>query len=163
MKIAPIPENESERLEATKNLGILDTDREERFDRITTEAAQKLNMPISAISIIDKGREWYKSCYGLDATEGNRDISFCGHALVDESTIFVIEDTLKDERFADNPYVLGEPFVRSYAGVRLFDRATKMPVGVFCVKDKAPREFSTEEIAAVLDYAAQAEDEINKK
>jgi GAF domain-containing protein len=162
MKIAPIPENETERLQAVKDLGILDSKTEERFDKITAEAAQKLNVPISAIAIIDEGREWYKACYGLDVKEGNRDISFCGHTLVDPEDILVIEDTLKDERFADNPYVVSDPYIRFYAGVRLFHRKTKMPIGVFCVKDKNPRNLSVDELSIVLDYAAKAEEEINK-
>jgi GAF domain-containing protein len=162
MKTAPIPENEAERLEATKNLGILDTQKEERFDNITAEAAQKLNMPISAISIIDEGREWYKACYGIDVQEGKRDISFCGHTLVEPEDILVVEDTLKDERFSNNPYVISDPFIRFYAGVRIFDRKTKLPVGVFCVKDKSPRTLSIDELSVVLDYAAKAEEEINK-
>lgn len=163
MKTAPIPENETKRLRATRELGILDTLTEERFDRITHEAAHKLNVPISAISIIDENREWYKSCYGIDAKQGERKISFCGHALVEPQDVLVIEDTLKDERFADNPYVLGEPFIRFYVGVRIFDRKTRMPVGVFCLKDKEPRSLSITELGTVLEYAAKAEEEINKK
>ena len=163
MTNAPIPENEKERLEATKKLGILDTIAEERFDQLTREAAEKIGVPISAISIIDENREWYKSCYGMDIKEGNRNISFCGHTITEPEDILVVEDTLKDDRFASNPYVLGEPFVRFYAGVRIFDRKTRMPVGVFCVKDKKPRTLSIDELAVVLDCAARAEEEINKK
>lgn len=162
MKNAPIPEDEEKRLDATKKLNILDTIAEERFDQITHQAAEKLGVPISAISIIDENREWYKSCYGVDAKEGDRNISFCGHTIVEPEDVLVVEDTLKDDRFADNPYVLGEPFIRFYAGVRIFDKKTKMPVGVFCVKDKKPRELSIEELGIILDYASKAEAEINK-
>jgi GAF domain-containing protein len=163
MQKAPIFEEEEKRLSAVKDLEILDTPKEKRFDDITYAAAKGLNVPISSIAIIDEGREWYKSCYGLDLKEGKREISFCGHTLVAQENVLIIEDTLEDDRFKDNPYVLGDPFVRFYAGVRLFDRETKMPVGVFCVKDRRPRVLSVEEIASVLDYAAKAEDEINKK
>lgn len=163
MQIAPIPQNEIERMRAVKTLGILDTKKEARFDQITAEAAQKLNTPISTISIIDEGREWYKACYGIDTHEGKRDISFCGHTLVEPEDIMVIEDTLLDERFADNPYVISEPFIRFYAGVRLFDLKSRLPVGVFCVKDKIPRKLSVDELAIVLEYAAKAEEEINKE
>ncbi len=86
----------------------------------------------------------------------------CGHTITEPEDILVVEDTLKDDRFASNPYVLGEPFVRFYAGVRIFDRKTKMPVGVFCVKDRKPRTLSIDELAVVLDCAARAEEEINK-
>jgi GAF domain-containing protein len=162
MKTAPIPENEKERLEVVRSLGILDTKAEERFDQITVEAAQKLNVPISTIAIVDEGREWYKACYGLDKKEGDRNISFCGHTLVGTEDVLVVEDTLKDERFADNPYVISEPYIRFYAGVRLFDKKSKLPVGVFCVKDKQPRQLSVDELSTILDCAAKAEVEINK-
>lgn len=161
MKKAPIPSNEEDRLAAVRKLGILDTAKEERFDRITEEAAKKLGVPISAISIVDEGREWYKACYGLDVREGNRDISFCGHAI-ESQEVLVVEDTLKDDRFFDNPYVLGEPFVRFYAGVRLFEKESRLPVGVFCLKDEKPRSFSVEELATFLEFASKAEEEINK-
>lgn len=163
MQIAPIPKDEANRIKAVRSLNILDTVKEKRFDDITKEAAEKLCVPISAISIVDEGREWYKACYGIDAREGKRDISFCGHTLVESSDILVVEDTLMDDRFADNPYVISDPYIRFYAGVRLFDFKTRQPVGVFCVKDKKPRKLSVDELAVVLDYATKAEDEINKK
>jgi GAF domain-containing protein len=161
MIIAPISDNENQRLEALKRLGILDTPPEERFDVITREASVKLGVPISTISIIDAKREWYKSRCGLTAQEGERDISFCGHAMQAEY-IFVIEDTLTDNRFKDNPYVTGAPFIRFYAGVALHDRKTKLPVGVLCVKDVKPRKFSPAEVVTLIELARQAEDELNK-
>jgi GAF domain-containing protein len=160
---APIAENEIKRLEILKSKNLLDSDPDPKFDSVTAMAVKKLNVPISTVSVIDENREWYKSCYGMDIKEGDRNISFCGHTITEPEDILVVEDTLKDDRFASNPYVLGEPFVRFYAGVRIFDRKTRMPVGVFCVKDKKPRALSVDELAVVLDCAARAEEEINKK
>jgi hypothetical protein len=79
MVSAPIPNNEAERQVVVESFGILDTDPEERFDHITKAATEKLKAPISTVSIIDKDREWYKSCVGVQAKEGKRDVSFCGH------------------------------------------------------------------------------------
>ena len=158
---APILPKEKERLEAVRSMGILDTEKEERFDKITEEAAIKLGVPISAISVIDENREWYKSCFGLDQRQGERAISFCGHAI-DSEEIFIVEDTLKDERFKDNPYVVGPPYIRFYAGVRLFDRKTRQPVAVLCVKDKKPRSLNVQELSTILELAERAETELNK-
>ena len=108
MQNAPIPSDENKRLEAVHRIAILDTKPEERFDALTHEAVKKLNVPISMVSILDSNREWYKSCVGLDVKEGGRSVSFCGHALLAEN-VFVINDTLKDPRFADNPMVMGAP------------------------------------------------------
>lgn len=117
---------------------------------------------MSMVSIIDEDREWFKSCIGWDKTEGDRGISFCGHALLAKD-IFIVPDTLKDKRFADNPMVVGAPFIRFYAGMALCDQSTVQPIGVFCVKDTKPRDLSLEEISVFMDLAERAEKELNKK
>ncbi len=160
MEHAPIPADEGARLEAVHRLGLLDTPPEERFDRITAAALEKLNVPISTVSILDRDREYYKSCQGTMVKQGDRDISFCGHAMM-AKYLFVVPDTLEDPRFADNPMVVGDPHIRFYAGMALCDRKTKQPVGVFCVKDTKPRDLSAEETEALLELAKQAEDEVN--
>ncbi len=160
MQIAPIPSDEDVRLDAVHRLAILDTNPEPRFDALTKEAVEKLETPMSMVSILDSGREWFKSCVGFDLKEGNREISFCGHALLAKN-IFIVEDTLEDPRFADNPMVVGAPFVRFYAGVALFDRKTHQPVGVFCVKDTKPRKFGSDEVTTLIEIAERAEDELN--
>lgn len=162
MQAAPIPRYEQERLEALARLGILDTEPEERFDRITRAAVERFKVPISTVSIIGKDREFYKSCQGPIAREGPRDISFCGHAML-EQYLFVIEDALLDERFKDNPMVVGEPHIRFYAGAALHDRQTHLPVGVLCIKDTKPRHLDPAEVMALMDLASQAEDELNVK
>ncbi|OHA50803.1 MAG: hypothetical protein A2Z62_01150 [Candidatus Terrybacteria bacterium RIFCSPLOWO2_02_42_20] len=160
MQIAPIPKDENIRIEAVHRMAILDTKPEERFDRLTKEAVDRLKVPISTITIIDSKREWFKSCQGLDEKEGERAVSFCGHALLAQN-IFVVEDTLKDDRFKDNPMVIGHPFIRFYAGIAILDHKTGQPVGVFCVKDTKPRTFSISEINILIDLADRAEKEIN--
>lgn len=161
MQKAPIPSNEDKRLCAVRDLNILDTGMEERFDRITKEATEKFHVPVSTITIIDKEREWFKSSQGLKVKESPRDISFCGHALVSE-VMMIIEDTLKDPHFADNPMVTNPPFVRFYAGKSLFDRKSGLAVGVFCIKDYKPRTMDLNEVNDFLELATKAEDELNK-
>lgn len=158
---APIPQNDAERLKALLSLNLLDTEPEERFDSITREVCQRLNVPICTITLIDSHREWYKSTQGLKAREGSRADSFCGHALISKY-IFVIEDTLKDPNFADNPQVIGEPFIRFYAGVALRENITNHPIGVLCIKDIKPRSFTSAELGLLLEFAAKTEIEINR-
>lgn len=162
MQLAPIPVNDKDRVCALEGLKLLDTSNEERFDCLTKEAIKRFSVPISTITLVDREREWFKSVQGLDVTEGPRDISFCGHALLSE-VILVINDTLADPRFADNPMVIGEPYIRFYAGKSLFDYESRLPVGVFCIKDHIPRDMSTADIADFLDLADRAEKEVNKK
>ena len=162
MKTAPVPANEQERLEAVKKLGILDTKPEKRFDLITKEACKRLQVPISTITIIDKDREWYKSCQGLKVKQGNRDASFCGHAML-SPLIFIVEDTLKDERFFDNPMVVNPPFIRFYAGIALHEPFNNLPIGALCVKDYKPHKMTKEEINILMELAKKAEKELAKK
>lgn len=158
---APIEQNEEERILAVHRLAILDTEPEERFDKFTREAVEKLKVPISTVTIIDEDREWFKSCQGVDAKEGNRSVSFCGHAMY-SSVLFVVEDTFNDPRFVDNPMVINPPHIRFYAGARLLDQKTALPVGVFCIKDIKPRKLTLEEIDIFMNLAKQVENEVNK-
>ncbi len=162
VQFATIPKNEKERLSALLELNILDTKKEERFDSITKEAAEKFQVPIVTVSIIDKDREWFKSCQGLKNKQGPRKTSFCAH-IMSGKHIFVIEDTLRDPRFSDNPQVISPPYVRFYAGVALHNRLRRLPVAVFCIKDTKPRKFSREEIFLLNAFAERAEEELNKQ
>lgn len=159
MQTAPIPANESERMESLKKLNILDTPPEERFDRITKLATKIFNVPISTITLVDSNREWFKSVCGIDQKEGDRFISFCGHAML-EKDMLIIPDAKADSRFSDNPMVVGEPYIRFYAGVPLFS-ADSNPIGAFCVKGLKPRKVTEEEKDILHGLAKWAELEIN--
>ena len=158
---APIPENEKERMAAVNRLGLMDDKPNKWFDELTKRAVKELRVPISTLTILDPEKEHYKSCQGLNEKDGERAISFCGHALLMKD-LFIIPDTSKDPRFANNPLVIGKPFIRSYMGMALFDHKTGLPVAVFCIKDTKPREFTMDEIDAFSAIATLAEEEINK-
>lgn len=136
---APLPHNEKKRLKSLRDLLILDTPPEERFDRISAFAAKEFDVPMALVSLVDQDRQWFKSNFGVEASETPRDISFCGHAVTLAKPL-VVPDALADPRFADNPLVVGEPFVRFYAGAQL-----RLPygqvVGTLCVMDRRPRQF----------------------
>lgn len=136
---APIPADDDARLSALRELLILDTPPEERFDRIVAFAAAEFDMPIALISLVDQDRQWFKARVGLDACETSREISFCGHAIV-QRELFEVLDATRDPRFADNPLVVGAPFIRFYIGAPLAlpGGAT---VGTLCLIDTRPREF----------------------
>lgn len=158
MKKPDTPQNEESRLKALRSLNVLDTPSEERFDRLTRLAKRLFDVPIALVSLIDENRQWFKSYVGLEVRETPRDISFCGHAILD-SKIFVINDTLKDDRFSDNPLVLNEPYIRFYAGcpLRFLDGST---LGTLCLIDSRPREFSDSDLEALKDLAKLVENEL---
>ncbi len=158
MKPATIPDNESQRLETLRSLNILDSQPEERFDRLTRLAMHVFDVPVALVSLVDTDRQWFKSRQGLEATETPRDISFCGHAITGEGA-FVVEDTRDDPRFADNPLVDGNPGIRFYAGypIRYLDGSV---LGTVCIIDYEPRSFGARDLLILQDLATLVEHEM---
>jgi GAF domain-containing protein len=151
MKIAAIPENEAQRLEALIKYEILDTLPEAAFDNVTRLASKVCKTPIALISLIDKDRQWFKSKVGLEVSETHRDIAFCAHAVADPGHLLIVEDTLKDNRFSNNPLVVNQPNLRFYAGCPLLT-STGEALGTLCVLDQKPKSLSEDqqEILRVL-------------
>ena len=158
MEAAKLPNNEQERLQALQALNILDTPPEEHFDRVTRMAKRLFDVSISAVTLIDANRQWFKSCVGLDVSETPRDISFCGHAILDDKT-FIIEDASQDRRFADNPLVCGPPFIRFYAGHPLRTPSGEM-LGTLCILDLKPKTLTQDDIETLQDLAGMVQDEL---
>jgi GAF domain-containing protein len=145
MQSAPIPADEQQRLEALRALLILDTPPEERFDRIVEFAAAEFDVPIALISLIDENRQWFKARTGLGVCETPRDISFCGHAIHCDN-VLVVPDARVDERFVDNPLVLGEPFIRFYAGAPLI-MPDGQAIGTLCLIDTRVRRLDATDLS----------------
>ena len=139
MQTPALPVSETARIATLRDLLILDTEPEARFDLITAYAASQFAVPIVLVSLVDVSRQWFKSCVGLETAETPRDISFCGHAIL-QAGIFEITDARHDPRFADNPLVTGAPFVRFYAGCPLV-MANGEAVGTLCLIDRRPRRL----------------------
>ena len=158
MKAPATPKNEEARLKALRSLSILDTPDEERFDRLVRLAKRMFNVPIALVSLVDENRQWFKACVGLDIREAAREISFCGHTILDDE-LFIINDTKEDFRFADNPLVVNEPYIRFYAGcpLRFLDGSR---LGALCIIDTSPRTLSEDDIEALKDLAELAEREL---
>lgn len=137
MDTPDFPVNETRRVKVLKTFEILDTYPEEIFDNITKLASQICGSPIALISFIDETRQWIKSNIGLDLAEIPRDISFCGHAILTKD-LFEVADALEDERFKDNPLVIGNPNIRFYASIPLITNEG-LGLGALCVIDTKPR------------------------
>lgn len=143
MQAPELPRNEADRLATLHSLNILDTPRDDRFDRYTRITARIFDMPIVLISLVDGCRQWFKSAEGLDAEETPRDISFCGHAILGDD-VFEIRNARRDPRFRDNPLVIEQPHIRFYAGAPL-EAPNGHKLGTLCIIDRVPRRLSDDE------------------
>jgi GAF domain-containing protein len=157
-QIAPIPDNEAERLAALRSAMCAFVPREERFDRITRMAQRLLQVPIVLISVIEEDAQWFRSAQGMTVLETPRDASFCSHAML-KGEVLQIRDTLLDPRWSDNPMVIGPPFIRSYCGWPL-ELAPGLRIGALCVIDTMPRTYSAEDLDMLSDLAHMAESEL---
>ncbi|MDX2213118.1 MAG: GAF domain-containing protein, partial [Oculatellaceae cyanobacterium bins.114] len=153
MPSAPLPENELARLKALQQCRILDTASELAFDDIARLAAYVCQTPIALISLVDAERQWFKARVGLAIAETDRSLAFCSYTIL-QTDVLVIPDALADPRFADNPLVLSEPYIRFYAGVPLMT-ADGFPLGSLCVIDYIPRSLSSEQLYALKTLAQQ--------
>jgi excisionase family DNA binding protein len=155
----PVPDNEAERLASLAATRLVDSAPEERFERLVRLASKVTGSPIALVSLLTARRQWFKARVGLQAQQTPREWAFCSHAILDEHP-FVVEDTLADPRFADNPLVLAEPHIRFYAGVPLRD-SEGLALGTLCVIDREPRKLRAAELEALVDLAAIAAAEID--
>jgi phosphoribosyl 1,2-cyclic phosphodiesterase len=155
---AALPASEPERLAALWDLGILDTDPEARFDRYTEVACATFDVPMALVTLVDTERQWFKSRQGIDVVETHRDASMCAHAVLGDD-VFVITDALRDDRFADNPYVARDPRLRFYAGVPL-STVTGQRVGTLCIMDHRPRLLNEPQLERLRELGHMVEAEL---
>ncbi len=141
----PLDPNEMLRLRAVRELGVDKWLPAETLDRITAHARDHFQVPICLVTFIEAERQLILSRQGLDATETPRSAAFCTYTIL-RPEVLVVPDARKDERFKNNPYVTGEPFLRFYAGAPLvYDNDIRL--GSLCLLDTRPRSFSLGERA----------------
>lgn len=157
---AALPRFEAERLRELYSLKLLDIQIDERFQRYTRLASDVLEAPIAFISLVGRDRLWFKSSCGLSPGETSRSASFCTLAVAADA-LLVVEDTLRDPRFAANPLVLNEPHLRFYAGQPIHGPSGQ-PLGTLCVFDHSPRTLSDPQRSRLALLAELVEREIHQ-
>jgi hypothetical protein len=147
MTTATIPLNEELRLQDLYSYDLLDTAAESDFDDLVELASQICKCPISLISLLDKDRQWFKARYGIEEQSTPRDVAFCSHAILHDD-VMIVEDSMKDERFLDNPLATGSMNIRFYAGAPIMS-PTGHKLGTICLIDHKPKVLTAEEQRAL--------------
>lgn len=150
--------DEPARIRALGRLQVLDSHREDAFERLTTLVRTVLDVPISAVSLVDRDRQWFKSIGGLAATETPRDVAFCAHTILTHEPM-IIPDAAVDPRFSNNPLVTTAPGIRSYAGVPL-SSPDGYNLGSLCAIDTRARTFTDAQIALLNDIGSLVVDQL---
>jgi diguanylate cyclase (GGDEF)-like protein len=143
--------DEEGRIAALRRYCVLDTEPEQAFEKITTLVKSVLQVPICAVTLIDKDRQWFKAIQGIEIKQTSRQVAFCNHTIRGRDAL-VVQDATTDERFADNPLVTGAPQIRSYAGVPLVT-PDGFNLGALCVVDFKRRTFNEEQITLLKQFA----------
>src|SRR5215472_5028931 len=153
MQEPPIPDDEQKRLALLKACNIIYTEAEEAFDDVARLAAEICGTEIALITLVDSDYQWFKARVGVEQTGTPRDLSFCGHCINHRHPL-VVADTHLDPRFADNPLVSGDPYIRFYAGVPLLvDEGSS--VGALSVADRTPRTLTPRQVESLERLAKQ--------
>ncbi|MDX1800188.1 MAG: EAL domain-containing protein [Marinobacter sp.] len=151
---------EDRRLAALRRMNLLDTNPEERFDRLTLIAKRYYQVETVLFSLVDEHRQWFKSRQGLDLFETPREVAFCDYTIRQDAAL-IVEDASQDVRFRDNPLVTGEPHIRFYAGIQIRE-PTGFKVGTLCLIDSHPRCIGETELDVLRSLASLVEDELER-
>src|SRR5215475_887856 len=149
---APKPPDEERRIAALHTLNLLDSEKEERFDRITRLAQRVFGTQMASFTLVDADRQWFKSSVGMGSEEDPLETGFCPHAILEPETT-VVGDAREDVRFHDNPLVTGDPNIRFYAGHPVAGPGGEV-LGTLCVIDDQPRAAADFDAEALAEFAA---------
>lgn len=149
-KSFPISPEETTRLSILKEMTILDTIEEKKFDDITAMTSHIFDVPKVTVSLIDETRQWWKSHHGLDICQTDRELAFCNYTILSDE-ILEVTDPLNDKRFQENPLVTGEFHLRYYCGAPIVIKGQS--IGALCLLDhdiRSPLSVSQRTILSSL-------------
>ncbi len=156
-----IPDNEAQRLASLERYAVMDTPSEVAFERMVRLVARIFEVPVAMVTFIERDRQWFKACIGTDLRENTRALSFCSYTILTDA-VMVVPDALLDERFRDNPIVLGLG-VRFYAGAPL-RTSDGHNIGTLCIYDFKPRpDLTPAQRETITDLAASVIDDLEAR
>ncbi|MBL0406475.1 GAF domain-containing protein [Microvirga aerilata] len=150
----PISPDEDERLKVLLETGALDPQQDPVLDSLCEEVRQHFGVPMCTITLLDRARQQIRAAQGLETGDTPRNAAFCNYTILSDE-VFVVSDALADDRFRDNPFVTGAPFLRFYAGAPLIF-LKNIRLGALCLLDTKPRSFSRGDKAELQLFAERA-------
>lgn len=152
-----------DRLDALYQTELMDSEPEERFDRLTRLVAATLSVPVALVSLVDTKRQFFKSTFGLpEPWKTDRETplthSFCQH-VVAKAAPLVVDDSTLDPLVCDN-LAIPDLNVRAYLGIPLYDQEGHV-LGSLCAIDAKPRKWTPREQAILADFAKLVEEQIS--
>ena len=157
----PIGPDEDERLKVLLETGALDPKQDPVLDSLCEEVRQHFGVPMCTITLLDRARQQIRAAQGLETGDTPRNAAFCNYTILSDE-VFVVSDALADDRFRDNPFVTGAPFLRFYAGAPLIF-LKNIRLGALCLLDTKPRSFSRGDKAELQLFAERAVQEIGAR
>lgn len=147
----PLGPNEIERMCVLRASGLLVGTSVPALDGLCAEAARHFCVKTAVVTLLDTDLQVFKAKYGIEADSTPRKHAFCNFTVLSDR-VFTVEDARADARFATNPLVTGEPFLRFYAGAPLIFRE-EVRLGALCLIDPVPRSFSLGDRAELQEMA----------
>ena len=154
MQKPTIPKNEEKRIHELNSYDVIGEIEQDDYDFLTQMAAEICGTKISLISLVTEDKQWFLSHHGLNARETPKELAFCAHAINKPDEVFIVENATKDERFADNPLVTGDPHVIFYTGVPLVNE-NGFALGTLCVIDNNPKILTENQINSLKLLSSQ--------
>lgn len=152
---------EEERIRTLQRYEILDTPPDKICDKLTKLAAKILRVPVAVISLVDKDRIWFKSRFGIDEKQMEREDGLCS-TVIFEDDFYQIENAVLDSRTMGHKLVIGDFGLQFYAAYPLKTKEGFV-LGAFCIIDKEPRSLTTEEQEVLRDLRDIAMEQIELK
>ncbi|PNI09395.1 GAF domain-containing protein [Arthrobacter sp. AFG7.2] len=161
-KLLLTPERaEQERLKSLQETDLLETGPEDTYDRVVTAAWKFFDVGAASLSLIAEDAQYFKSVVGPLREQTPRLIALCAET-VERNSMLVINDASADDRFASNPLVTGEPYIRFYAGYPLHG-PRGWNIGTLCVIDQKPRAFPEADRQVLRTLAAVVQKDIDER
>lgn len=133
----PVADREKNRVDMVRSFGLVDRPRAAVHDEVAALARDLAGSATGLVTLVGSETNWFAGRANFEASEQCRWTSFCTHVVSEPDQPLWIADATTDFRFAANPYVVGEPHLRFYAGVPI--RVNGFAVGSLCVLDSRPR------------------------